>query len=39
LATAVVPGNTTDDPLYVPAIQEVQQCLGVGGRTTDFRVR
>jgi transposase len=33
LATAVVPGNTTDDPLYVPAIQEVQQCLGVGGRT------
>jgi transposase len=33
LATAVVPGNTTDDPLYVPAIQAVQQAFGVGGRT------
>jgi transposase len=33
LATAVVPGNTPDDPLYVPAIQAVQQSLGVGGRT------
>src|SRR5262245_52059040 len=33
LATAVVPGNTTDDPLYVPAIQAVQHSLGVGGRT------
>jgi transposase len=33
LATAVVPGNTTDDPLYVPTIQAVQQSLGVGGRT------
>ena len=33
LATAVVPGNTTDDPLYVPAIQAVRQSLGVGGRT------
>jgi transposase len=33
LATAVVPGNTADDPLYVPAIQAVQQALGVGGRT------
>src|SRR3954463_723856 len=33
LATAVVPGNSTDDPLYVPAIQAVQQSLGVGGRT------
>jgi transposase len=33
LATAVVPGNTTDDPLYVPAIQAVRQALGVGGRT------
>jgi transposase len=33
LATAVVPGNTSDDPLYVPAIQAVQQALGVGGRT------
>src|SRR3954453_21318860 len=33
LATAVVPGNVPDDPLYVPAIQAVQQSLGVGGRT------
>jgi transposase len=33
LATAVVPGNATDDPLYVPAIQSVQQSFGVGGRT------
>lgn len=33
LATAVVPGNTPDDPLYIPAIQAVQQSLGVGGRT------
>ncbi len=33
LATAVVPGNATDDPLYVPAIAAVRQSLGVGGRT------
>ena len=33
LATAVVPGNTADDPLYIPAIQAVQKALGVGGRT------
>src|SRR4051794_38508524 len=33
LATAVVPGNVTDDPLYIPAIQAVRQALGVGGRT------
>jgi transposase len=33
LATAVVPGNATDDPLYVPAIRAVRQALGVGGRT------
>ena len=33
LATAVVPGNTADDPLYVPAIQAVRQALGAGGRT------
>src|SRR3954453_994305 len=33
LATAVVPGNVTDDPLYVPVIQAVQQALGSGGRT------
>jgi hypothetical protein len=33
LATAVVPGNTADDPLYVPAIRAVRESLGVGGRT------
>ncbi|HMB03269.1 MAG TPA: hypothetical protein VKP69_05950 [Isosphaeraceae bacterium] len=33
LATAVVPGNVTDDPLYVPAIQAVRNALGTGGRT------
>lgn len=33
LATAVVPGNTADDPLYVPAVQAVRQPLGTGGRT------
>ena len=33
LATAVVPGNTADDPLYVPAIQAVRESLGTGGRT------
>jgi transposase len=33
LAAAVVPGNSTDDPLYVPAIVAVRQSLGVGGRT------
>jgi transposase len=33
LATAVVPGNTADDPLHIPAIQEVQQAFGTGGRT------
>jgi transposase len=33
LATAVVPGNATDDPLYVPAITAVRQSLGSGGRT------
>jgi transposase len=33
LATAVGPGNATDDPLYVPIIRAVQQALGVGGRT------
>src|SRR5581483_5494041 len=32
-ATAVVPGNAADDPLYIPAIRSVQQALGVGGRT------
>jgi transposase len=33
LATAVVPGNSTDDPLYVPAIAAVRESLGTGGRT------
>jgi transposase len=33
LCTAVVPGNSSDDPLYVPAIQAVQQSFGQGGRT------
>src|SRR5437868_1250648 len=33
LATAVVPGNCADDPLYIPAIRAVRQALGVGGRT------
>jgi transposase len=33
LATAVVPGNTADDPLYVPAIQSVRRAFGMGGRT------
>lgn len=33
LTMAVVPGNSADDPLYVPAIAEVQQALGKGGRT------
>jgi transposase len=33
LATVVVPGNSADDPLYIPAIRSVQQSLGVGGRT------
>jgi transposase len=33
LTTAIVPGNSTDDPLYIPAIQAVQQSFGTGGRT------
>jgi transposase len=33
LATVVVPGNSADDPLYVPIIRSVQQSLGAGGRT------
>jgi transposase len=33
LVTTVVPGNSTDDPLYVPVIAAVQQSLGPGGRT------
>src|SRR3954447_18166688 len=33
LATAAVPRNATDVPLYVPVIQAVQRSLGLGGRT------
>ena len=33
LATVAVPGNSSDDPLYVPLIQAVQQSFGQGGRT------
>src|SRR5205085_1958439 len=33
LVTVVVPGQSTDDPLYVPIIQQVQQSFGRGGRT------
>jgi transposase len=33
VATVVVPGNSTDDPLYIPVIQAVQQSFGRGGRT------
>ena len=33
LATAVVPGNCADDPLYIPAIRSVRESLGTGGRT------
>lgn len=31
LVTTVVPGNTADDPLYVPVIGQVQQSLGGKG--------
>jgi transposase len=33
LVTTVVPGNTADDPLYIPAIQAVQQTLEGHQRT------
>ncbi|MCB1921713.1 MAG: hypothetical protein KDJ28_17305 [Candidatus Competibacteraceae bacterium] len=33
LTTAVVRGNSADDPWYVPEIQRVQQTIGVGGKT------
>src|SRR3954451_9657591 len=33
LVTAVVPGNCSDDPLYIPAIAAVQQSLGQSGLT------
>jgi transposase len=33
VATVVVPGNSRDDSLYVPLIQEARQAVGGGGRT------
>jgi transposase len=33
LVTTVVPGNTADDPLYVPAIRAVRESVGIGGKT------
>lgn len=33
LATLVVSGNSADDPLYAPAIIQVQASLGKGGKT------
>ena len=33
VATLVVPGNSADDPLYVPLARQVQQAFGVGGKT------
>jgi transposase len=33
VTTFVVPGNTADDPLYVPEIRKVQQAFGHGGKT------
>jgi transposase len=33
LVTIAVPGNSTDDPLYIPVIQAVQQAFGQGGRS------
>jgi transposase len=32
LVTVAVPGNSTDDPLYVPVIAAVRQSFGAGGR-------
>jgi len=31
--TLVVPGNDSDDPLYLPLIQQTQQAFGKGGKT------
>ena len=33
VATLVVPGNSADDPLYVPLAQQVQLAVGKGGKT------
>jgi transposase len=33
LVTVAVPGNSADDPLYIPVIQAVQRSFGQGGRS------
>jgi transposase len=33
VATLVVPGNSADDPLYIPLAQQVQHAVGKGGKT------
>ncbi len=33
VSTLVVPGNSPDDPLYLPLIQHTQQAFGQGGKT------
>ncbi len=33
ITTLVVPGNSADDPLYVPQIKKVQRTFGPGGKT------
>jgi transposase len=33
VSTVVVAGNSADDPLYIPAIQEVQRAFGTGAKT------
>jgi len=33
LVTQVVAGNSADDPLYAPAIRQVQASIGAGGKT------
>jgi transposase len=33
VATLVVPGNSADDPWYIPLAQQVQQAVGKGGKT------
>jgi transposase len=33
LVTVAVPGNSADDPLYIPVIRAVQQSFGQGGRS------
>jgi transposase len=33
MTTMVVPGNSADDPLYVPEVKKVQHTFGKGGKT------